>query len=156
LERQAMLNYVDGHYQKALVKFKASFEIIPDDDVSDYFYAASAALHLEKDSVAKQLIINAIIRTNADKGYFLRFKGFKNFRDNPIFQQINHKYDDYIAQYFANLEHPEIHQEIDSLIAEDQRVRTTNVSYEEMHRVDSLNILRLIEITKKYGWHRKA
>ncbi len=156
LKRQAMLNYVDGHYQEALIKFKAAFKIIPDDAARDYFYAASAALHLKKDSMAKRLIIKAIVRTNADEDYFSRFKGFKNFRDNPLFQQIKNKYAEYTTQFFANLKHPKIYKIVDSLVKEDQRVRSTQVSAEEFRRVDSLNAVRLIAITKKYGWQPKG
>ncbi len=156
LKRQAMLNYVDGHYKNALVKFKAAFKIIPDDDVSDYFYAASAALHLQKDSVAKQLIIDAIVRTKASKNYFLNFKGFKKFRKLPLFEQIRGKYADYTAQFYAHLKHPKIYKEVDWLRAEDQRVRSTNVSNQEIRRVDSLNVARLIAITKKYGWYSRG
>ncbi|MDR2927511.1 MAG: hypothetical protein LBV41_04835 [Cytophagaceae bacterium] len=40
---------------------------------------------------------------------------------------------------------------IDSLYKEDKRVRLTDVSREEFLRVDSINLVKLTELTKRYG-----
>lgn len=154
--RNGMLEYHNRDYEKSLPNFKKAFEIISDENVSDYFYAASAALHLDKPDVAKKLIIKAIIRTKASEDYFLRFKGFDDFRKNKIFEEIKNNYNKYITQFYANLDHPEIYREIDSLFGEDQRVRKNDVGIQEQNKIDSLNVMRLMEITKKYGWQEKG
>src|SRR5690554_274166 len=70
----AMLLYKTQKYEKALTMFKKAFEIIPNEDSSDYFFAASAALNLGKNVVAKDLIIESIVQTNAPKDYLTSFE----------------------------------------------------------------------------------
>src|SRR5690606_35255523 len=66
--------------------------------------------------------------------------------------EIKIDYAKYQADFFENLKNPEIYNEIEQLIEKDQEVREDGRSNEEMQRLDSLNIKRLIEINKKYGW----
>lgn len=150
-----MLNFKDKNYQNALSNFQVAFKIIPDESTSDYFYASAAALNLSLDELAKDLIITAIQKTNASESYFDSFDEFNPFRENKLFSEIKADYVKYTKDHINNLKHPEINKEIELLVERDQTVRTDGSSVEEMQRVDSLNIKRLIEINKEYGWFDK-
>lgn len=152
----AMIQYKEKDYQKSLDNFKKAFKIIPDENVSDYFYAAAAALHLEKYDTAKELIIQSIVETKTSKDYFLSFEEFDPFRSNELFSDVENKYDKFIAEFYEQLEHPDIYREIDSLVEVDQKNRKQPIDWEVTNKNDSLNIKRLIEITKEYGWQKKG
>ena len=154
--RVAMLAYVSQDYKGALQSFQQAFKVIKDEDVSDYFYAAAAALHLKKSNLAKKLIETAIIETKASQDYFNRFKEFNSFRSDPLFNDINERYPDLIQKFFQNLPNPGIYKEVDSLVALDQQARSGGLPWGEIETVDSVNIYRLMEITKKYGWQDRA
>ncbi|AXT58193.1 hypothetical protein D1815_21395 [Aquimarina sp. AD1] len=148
-----MLNFKDKDYQNALSNFQDAFKIKPDESTSDYFYASASALNLKQDKVAKDFIITAIQKTNASENYFDSFDEFNAFRENKLFSEIKARYSKYKTDYTNNLKNPEIYKEIELLAERDQKVRTDGSSVEEMQRVDSLNIKRLIEINKEYGWY---
>ncbi|MFD0931407.1 hypothetical protein ACFQ0R_02230 [Psychroflexus salinarum] len=150
-----MLHFKDQKYELALSNFQDAFSIIPDESVNPYFYATASALHLGQDETAKQLLIDAIEKTNASESYFLRFEEFDNFRDKELFKRIQDDYDKHKKVFFDNLDNPEVYYEIENMITKDQEVRTGDYSTEEMQKVDSLNIARLIEINKEYGWQEK-
>lgn len=150
-----MLHFKDKNYEKSLSGFQEAFNNKSDENVSDYFYASAAALYIEKDSIAKDFIITAIQKTNASEDYFDSFAEFDLFRDKPLFSEIKADFSKYQADFFYNFKYPEIYQEIDLLVEKDQKVRTDGSSGLEMRRVDSLNIIRLIEINKEYGWFDK-
>lgn len=153
---KAMLSFKDKNYKESLINFEIALKTIPNENTTDYFYAAAAALHLNKNEKAKKLIITAIQKTKASENYFDSFKEFKPFRDRKLFSEIKKNYSQYISDFYNNLEHPKTYKEIDSLFEMDQKVRTDGSSWEKMARVDSLNVTRLIEITKKYGWQSKG
>lgn len=153
---KAMLQYQDKEFDKSLKNFKKAFKVLPDENVTHYFYAAAAALHLDKENEAKNLIIESIIQTNASKNYYFSFAGFDQFRELEIFSEIEKDYDRHIAQFYKNLKHPNIYREIDSLLLKDQEIRKNTVTSQEFRLVDSLNINRLMEITQQYGWQDKG
>lgn len=152
----AMLQYKDKDYKKSLENFQKALEIIPDEQVSDYFYAAAAALHLDKPKLAKKLIIGSIVQTKTWKDYFLGFGEFYPYREHKLFDEIEKNYDKYIAEFYDNLEHPEIYREVDSLVEVDQKYRLDGSDWSVINKHDSLNIRRFMEITKKYGWYEKG
>lgn len=152
----AMLQYKEAKYEKALTNFQKAFEIIADENVSDYFYAAASAFHLHKPNVAKELIIQSIEQMNTSKDYFLSYEEFNPFRNTQVFTDIEQNYDEHISNFYANLEYPEIYKEVDSLTEVDQKYRQRPIDWEITSKHDSLNIIRLIEITKKYGWYDKG
>lgn len=155
LKWSAMLNFKNKEYENSLSNFQDAFKIKSNESVSDYFYASASALNLKMDKVAKDLIITAIQQTNASENYFDSFEEFNPFRAKELFSEIKTDYAKYQADFFDNLKNPEIYKEIELLIEKDQAVRKDGSSGEEMQGVDSLNIKRLIEINKKYGWQEK-
>lgn len=108
-------------------------------------------MHIGKEKRAKELIIESILHTNSSKEYFLSFKEFDPFREVKLFPEISDNYEKYVSQFYTNLKHPEIYREIDSLVKKDQEVRKIKSKNDQMAMTDSLNINRLIEITKQYG-----
>lgn len=150
-----MLNFKDKNYQNSLSNFQDAFKIKPNESTSHYFYASAAALNLKKNEIAKELIITSIQKTNASERYFDNFDAFNSFRKNNLFSEIKSDYTKYKTDYTNNQKNPEIYKEIELLIERDQKVRTDGSSVQEMQRVDSLNIKRLIEINKEHGWHDK-
>jgi tetratricopeptide (TPR) repeat protein len=153
---KAMLEYKAQEYEKSINNFQKAIKYKSDENVQTYFYAAAAALQLNKKEKAEKFIISAIENTNAQQDYFKRFEEFDKFRDQKLFEKINRNYSRYTSNFYSNLEHPEIYREIDSLQKADQKVRTNGATSKEMIKVDSTNVVRLIEITKKYGWQDKG
>ncbi len=156
LEQKAMLQFKDNEYEKALANFKKAIELKPRESTSIYFYAVASALKLEKDDEAKTLLIASIHNTNASKSYFLNFNEFNKFRKKSLFSEIDNDYEKHISEFYNKLEHPKIYREMDSLVDIDQKYRSYGSDRKEIARVDSLNIKRLIEITKDYGWQDKG
>ncbi len=153
---KGMIDFKDKNYKKSLINFEQAFKIIPDENVSEYFYAAAAALNLNQNKKAKGLIIAAIKKTNASENYFDSFKEFNPFREKKLFSKIKADYAKYISDFYNGLKHPQIYREVDSLMEIDYKMRTNGSEWKEISRVDSLNIKRLIEITKEYGWQDKG
>lgn len=154
---EARLAYEDGAYEKALTNFQEAFKIIDDDSAENIFLAAAAALRLEKDEVADALIRRAIKKKNPKRNYYTNFYGFTRFKDKPLFAAIEKDYEQLVVQYYKNLPYPkEIVEEIEEMVKKDQEPRLANKEWSEIAKVDSVNIARLIEITKQYGWIDKA
>ena len=156
LEQKAMLQFVDKDFEKALSNFEKAIKLKPKEDVSIYFYATATALNIGQKDKAKELLIASIHNTNASKDYFLNFDKFNDFRNDNLFSEIEENYESYISEFYNKLEHPKIYREVDSLMAIDQEYRTNGSEWKDINRIDSLNINRLIEITKEYGWQKKG
>jgi len=150
-----MLYFKDQKYENSLSNFQDAFRIKSDENVSDYFYASTAALNINKDKIVKDLIVTAIQKINASENYFDRFDEFNPYKGKELFTDIKINYSKYKSDFFNNLKYPEIYKEIELLVEKDQKVRTDGSSGQEMRKVDSLNIKRLIEINKEYGWFDK-
>ena len=88
----AMLHYKDKDFENSLSNLRDAFEIKADQGVSDYFYASAAALNLNKDSLAKKLITDAITKTDASEKYFDNFDEFDPFRVKELFSVIKKNY----------------------------------------------------------------
>jgi tetratricopeptide (TPR) repeat protein len=153
---EAMLQFKDKEFKKSLKNFEKALKLMPRNNVTDYFYAAAAAFNIGKIEKAKKIIINSIIYTNSSKEYFDNFNEFDSFRKDKVFIEINNNYPKYVEEFFNKLEYPEIYKEIDSLVDIDQSVRNENIDYKKMNEIDTKNINRLIEITKKYGWQTRS
>ncbi len=155
-DQKAMLEFKDKDYEKALANFEKAIDLKPKEDVSIYFYATASALNAKKYDKAKELLISSIHNTNASKDYFLNFNEFNSFRNEKMFTEIEKDYESHISEFYDKLEHPEIYREVDRLVELDKEYRTNGSEWKEVERIDSLNIKRLIEITKEYGWHPKG
>lgn len=149
----AMIQFKEKDYKNSLKNFQKTLKIIPNDSDYDYYYAAAVALNLDDDSEAERLIIVSIRQMNASKKFFLDFEEFDPFRSKKLFKKITDDYEKHQAVFFKNLAHPEIYREIDSMFIKDKKVRKNGG---DMVKSDSLNINRLIEITKKYGWQSRG
>ncbi len=156
LEQKAMLQFKDKEFEKSLANFEKAINLKPKEDVSIYFYATASALNANKKSKAKELLMSSIHNTNASKNYFLNFDEFDNFRNEKLFSEIENDYESHISEFYNKLKHPKIYREVDSLMKLDQEYRTNGSEWKEVARIDSLNINRLIEITKEYGWQKKG
>lgn len=156
LEQKAMLEFKDKEYGKALSNFQKAIDLKPREDVSVYFYATASALNAGNMNKAKELLTASIHNTNASKNYFLNFDEFDNFRNEKLFSEIENDYEKHISEFYKNLEYPEIYKEVDSLMNLDQEIRTSGIDRNEMVKIDSSNIKRLIEITKEFGWQDRG
>jgi len=156
LEQKAMLEFADKEYEKALSNFDKAIKLKPKKDVSIYFFAAASALNTGNKEKAKALLIASIHNTNASKNYFLNFDKFASFRNEKLFTEIENEYENHVSEFYNQLKHPKIYREVDSLFKIDQRVRKNGNFKGNGKLTDSLNIQRLIEITKAYGWQKKG
>ncbi|WP_349664873.1 hypothetical protein IZU89_08595 [Cellulophaga lytica] len=150
-----MLAYKREDFSKSLKFFQKAFEIIPDENPSDYFYAAAAALKLKQNTVAEELIVNSILNTNASKDYFNSFSEFNEFRKTKTLQDIEKKYDSLKELFLNKSNNRFLNDELNKLRAKDQKVRKKG-DKTLMRYTDSININRLINITKEYGWQKKG
>lgn len=72
-------------------------------------------------------------------------------------KEVLAQYDELENQYFRELKNPKAYLEIQSLIAKDQLIREEeNIFLKLTDKVDSVNIIRLKELTVKYGWEDRA
>ncbi|TQI71135.1 hypothetical protein JM79_2061 [Gramella sp. Hel_I_59] len=153
---KGLIEYKDQEYKSALDHLEQAIDILPKEDEKSYFYAAAAAFHLNQDKKAKNILRSALENTYVNQDYFNNFKEFVPFKNKTIFNELDENFSKHTQTFYANLEHPEIFKELDSLLDADQKVRTDGSSTEKMVKTDSTNIVRLIEITKKYGWQDKG
>ncbi|CAL65880.1 hypothetical protein [Christiangramia forsetii] len=151
-----LIEYKDQEYKSALNHLEQAIEILPKENEQSYFYAAAAAFHLNQDEKAKNLLKSALENTYINQDYFNNFEEFIPFKNKAIFNELDENFSKNTKTFYSNLEHPEIFKELDSLLDADQKVRTDGSTTEEMAKIDSTNIVRLIEITKKYGWQDKG
>ena len=151
-----LIEYKDQDYKSALKHLEEAIEILPNEDEQSYFYAAAAAFHLNQDRTAENLLKSALEKTYVNQDYLNSFEEFSPFREKEIFKKLDENFSKYTETFYSNLEHPEIFKELDSLLDADQKVRTDGSTSEQMGKVDSTNIARLIEITKEYGWQDKG
>jgi len=154
-QRTAMLAYVDGKYEVALLNFEKAFAVKNDESENDYFFAAASALRLQENNKAKEFIKDAIVINNANKSYFENFEEFDGFRHLDLMVSIDKDYETYQNKYLDNQENPDLDNRLNELMDLDQAVRDGRSS-EDMNTRDSLNIMELIEITEKYGWQDKS
>lgn len=155
-QRQAMLSYAGGDYESSLHSFELAFKELDNESENDYFHAAAAALNLSEFSKAEQLIIDAVVITNANKSYFENFDGFDGFRNKEELISIHKNYESYQRKYLKSLSDPSLDEQMDELIALDQKVRTGDFSRADRSQQDSLNVKRLIDITEEHGWQDKS
>jgi len=151
-----MLQFKDNEYDKALANFEKAINLKPRENSTIYLYATASALNLGKNDKAKKLLIASIHNTNTHKDYLLNFDEFNNFRNKNLFSEIENDYEKHISEFFNKLEHPKIYREMDSLLEIDQKYRRNISERRENPHIDSLNVKRLIEITKEYGWQDKG
>ena len=98
-----MLYFKDQKYENSLSNFQDAFRIKSDENVSDYFYASTAALNINKDKIAKDLIVTAIQKINASENYFDRFDEFNPYKGKELFTDIKINYSKYKSDFFNNL-----------------------------------------------------
>jgi len=137
----------DGNNGEALATFQEAFEILPHDSTNDLFHAAEAALKLGKNDLAKTFIKTAFVHYNPDSVYYVSF--FGPFKGEEIFDEIQAERPQMLEEYYANSPYPK--QVLDEL---DEMLKGTRnfVSEEHKRKMDSINLIRLTEITRKYGW----
>lgn len=152
---KASLEFEGKEYLKSLTTFETAFNIKPYQEKAHYFLAAAAAFHIRDDEKATSIIISAIKNMNVYENNIYIFDEFQPFLDNDFFHDIKYTYPSLIEDIEFVSKYPEIDKEVDFLFEEDLRVRKNNVSIKEFREVDSININRIIEITKEYEWHPK-
>lgn len=123
----------------------------------DYLNAAAIAFKLGKRNVAKNLLIKSITKQQAPLDFIKNYKSLKPYQDTKEMIEVLDQYDDFENQYFRELKNPKAYMEIQNLIAKDQLIREKeDVFLELSHKVDSVNITKLKELTIKYGWEPRA
>jgi len=126
-----LIEYKDQEYKSALNHLEQAIDILPKEDEQSYFYAAAAAIHLNQDKKAKNLLKSALENTYVNQDYFNNFEEFLLFKNKAIFNELDENFSKHSQTFYANLEHPEIFKELDSLLDADQKVRKDGSSTEK-------------------------
>lgn len=144
---KARLALKDGNNSEALAEFQEAFEVLPHDSQNDLFQAAEAALKVGKNDVAKTFIKTAFVRHNPDSTYYVSF--FAPFKGEEIFDELQAERPQMLEEYYVNLSYPkEILDEIEEMLNSTRMF----ISAEHKRANDSINLTRLTEITRRYGW----
>lgn len=126
---------------------------------SSYIYleAAAIAFKLKDNKIAKELMAQSITKQLAPFEFLSDYKNLQPFKDSKEMKEVLSDYDSLEKQYYRELKNPAMYMEIQSLIATDQLIRQENEIFVKLtNKIDSTNILRLIDLTKKYGWEDRA
>jgi len=144
--------------QKALDHYLEAFKINSKTPNSDaYLEAAAIAFKLKNNKTAKELLTQSITKQLAPLDFIKNFKSLIPYKDSKEMKEVLAQYDDLENQYYRELKNPASYMEIQELIAKDQLVREEeNVFQNLSNKVDSVNIMRLKELTMKYGWESRA
>ena len=168
-------NYYRGieDFGQAIVSYREALEILTPNSSTPFFNLAECALHFKNIPLADEWIRKGISKGGAQIEYLRKYKGFKNIQEKGFYKVIILDYNSLRQQYFSTLENVDVYMEIEEMITKDQLVRKmdtyisdevkedTKVLIKKSHykiikKVDSLNIDRLIQITKEFGWQERA
>lgn len=149
---QGLLDFHRGNYPSALDRFETAISIIGDDSAEPYLYGAVAAMHGQNFEKADSLIRTSIVLTNTDRRKFEEFEPLSPFWGHQVLDQILLDYNQLTQRYEENIPNRELKRELDSLIYIDKLVFQGYFDRELTHRVDSTNMVRMMEITGKIGW----
>src|SRR5690606_19606664 len=84
--------------------------------------------------------------------FFEEDSAYSEFKKAKQWADLKLKADDLYNEWYANL-NLDLRKELIKMNEEDQRVRTTKpIDLDEMKKVDSVNISRLKEILREYGY----
>ncbi|MEM9887738.1 MAG: hypothetical protein AAF849_17720 [Bacteroidota bacterium] len=146
-----MLAQKEQNHEEALEYFKKAFKVKTHENCADLFHAAKSALALEKNSLAKRYIINAIKYTAPKRSYYDNF--FSSYKNKQPIIDISNEFDNYKQFHYENFIPKSVYDELDELIKRDQSVRLEDeLSIDKMKEVDNYNMNRLIKLTQTYGW----
>lgn len=176
--------YKVGIYENAMINYFNAVQYIEDKSGTPYFKAADCALKLKNFKLADKFIRDGISIGGANMEYLKNFEEFKDYEDRSFFISILIDYKNLRNKYISSIENIDLYLEIEYLINRDQFARNVFLyleGYEEdsilspeidkrisekygnsnwcwdlMHKVDSMNIDRLIKICKIHGWQSRA
>lgn len=144
--------------KKALEHYLEAIKINPKNP-SSYVYleAAAIAFKIKNNNVAKVLLTQSITKQLAPFDFLRDFKSLQQYKNSKEMKDVLAQYDDLENQYFRELKNPKAYIEIQNLIAKDQPIREEENTFLKLsEKVDSVNIVRLKELTVKYGWEPRA
>lgn len=143
--------------KKALDYYKKAIDLDPKIDSYNYLKATTLAFELGQKSLAKKLLTESITKQKAPLEFIKGFKSLKPYLDSKEMIDVFDQYDDLEKQYYRELKNPAAYMEIQNLIARDQLIREEENIFQNLtNKVDSVNIIRLKELTIKYGWEDRA
>lgn len=144
--------------KKALSCYLEAIKINPKTPNSNlYLDAAAIAFKLKYNKTAKELLTKSITNQLAPLDFIKEYKSLQPYKNYEEFKDVLAQYDELENQYFRELKNPAAYLEIQNLIARDQLIREQEDLFKNLNNnVDSVNIMRLQELTKKYGWEPRA
>ncbi|MCX8531298.1 hypothetical protein [Chryseobacterium luquanense] len=144
--------------QKTLEYYLKAIKINPKVPISDvYLEAASISFKLKNNKTAKELLTQSITKQLAPLDFLKDFESLKPYKDSKEMKEVLAQYNDLENQYYRELKNPAAYMEIQNLIATDQLIRKEDKVFGKLSKeTDSMNIIKLMELTKKYGWESRA
>jgi len=151
-------------FGQAIIKYHEALQILTPNSSTPFFKLAECALKFKNTSLADEWIRKGVSQGGAQMEYLRKYKGFENIQEMEFYKAIISDYNSLRQKYFSTLENIDIYLEIEELIAKDQLVRKTDDYLdlpsedrnELMRKVDSVNVDKLMKITKEHGWQERA
>lgn len=161
-------NYIENYYQ---LIYKGQLHYLKENFDSAYIYLKQAEKNcpllnnpqtdeigiLAEVAVRKKLYDEAkkYVELKLKNGYKIEFYEndsiYTDFRKHPLWEELKSKSDTIYNNWYSKL-NLNLRKELIQMNVEDQRVRRAPVDFDEMNRVDSININRLKEIFREYGY----
>lgn len=163
----------EGKFKEAINEYKKGLGALERHSTSTpFFHIAACAIQIQDFDLAKKYISLGITKGGAVNTYLNRYEGFdETFKKSSQWGDIYANYDNLRKEYFSTVRNIDIYIEVEKMVEADQVVRSHygNMVLDEkknlacrdsfdsvMMSVDDKNIMRLIEITKEYGWQKRA
>lgn len=173
-------------YNEALNYFEKSFKLTYTENPNYLLDAAYSAFKLNQDKLAGSFLEKSILEYKVPLDFLKTYDKLKEFQDNETFQKVINNYNSLYSNFYSNKKNLDAFLEVEELKHYDQYVREIDAYYsgyssddfnllDENHqpkainnkdyikfrdkimdKTDSLNALRLIEITKKYGYQKNS
>ncbi|MCS3868468.1 hypothetical protein J3D55_001384 [Chryseobacterium ginsenosidimutans] len=173
-------------YNEALTYFEKSFKLAYTDNPNYLLDAACSAFKLKKDKIAYTFLEQSITDYKIPLEFLKTYGKLKEFQNNELFKKVINNYDILYRKFYNNKKDLDIFLEVEELKHYDQYTRKIDAYYsgynlddfnqldESRHpkeisnkdylkfrdqltnKTDSLNAVRLIEITKKRGYQKNS
>lgn len=159
----AGIEFRGNRYDSALKKYLESYGYWKPEP-NALLNGAICALKEDKPALGYKLLEEAITNVGVDKDKLQSHEGLQGFHEDKLWQDLILDYDRLRQLHFTKHENLEVYIEIQKMIERDKMIRELHLAnrlsnsstWDIINEVDSINVIRLMEITTKHGWQPDA